>query len=460
MDILLILPPGGTQPLGNGLGQARVVATSSLSEGLALASRESWSAVVLSLSLEGVSPELAARIAELPGVETLILCHSHPTLQRTMEAEGAGAAALLREPLDPGEVLGELGEGIREGDGLLLPEGEAEGTQGAQLVGSSPAMAGLFRTLARVAPTPATVLIQGESGTGKELVARALHDGSPRREHPFVAVNCAAIPEHLLEAELFGHEKGAFTGAVGRSEGRFGRADGGTLFLDEIGDMGLVLQAKILRALEEGEIERVGGQESVPVDVRIVAATNRSLQEMVDGGEFRADLFFRLAVVQLVLPPLRERPEDLQELALHFAARFARRYGRPVRRLGQDALERLHAHSWPGNVRELRNVMDRAVLLSRGGTLGAADLEPGGLEAQEDGVESKGSAGASTGALSGRDPTLPPVDAPLRQVEAWHIARVLERTGGHMGETAKILGIHRNTLTSKVREYGLEEHRG
>jgi two-component system, NtrC family, response regulator AtoC len=457
MNILLILPRGGTKPLENAFGQARVVATSSLSDGLALASRESWAAVVLSLSLDGVSPELAGRIAALPGVETLLLSHPHPTLQRTMEAEGAGAAALLREPLDAGAVLGELVQGAPEGAGLLLPRDEPEG---AQLVGSSPAMAALFRTLARVAPTPATVLVQGESGTGKELVARALHDGSPRRSNPFVAVNCAAIPEHLLEAELFGHEKGAFTGAVGRSEGRFGRADGGTLFLDEIGDMGLVLQAKILRALEEGEIERVGGQESVPVDVRIVAATNRPLQEMVDEGEFRADLFFRLAVVQLVLPPLRERPEDLQELALHFAARFARRYGRPVRRLGQDAMERLHAHPWPGNVRELRNVMDRAVLLSRGGTLGAADLEPGGLGAPEEGGGSGGSAGALPGAPSGGDPTRPPVDAPLREVEAWHIARVLERTGGHMGETAQILGIHRNTLTNKVREYGLEEHRG
>lgn len=460
--ILLILPRGAVAPLEHALEGARVVGTSSLSEGLALASRESWSAVVLSLSLDGSSPELAARIAALPRVGILLVSHPQPTLQRSMEAEGAGAAALLREPLDSGAILAELVEEAEDGeaDGLPLPHSEPEGAEGPRLVGSSPAMAGLFRTLARVAPTPTTVLIQGESGTGKELVARALHEGSPRRGHPFVAVNCAAIPEHLLEAELFGHEKGAFTGAVGRSEGRFGRADGGTLFLDEIGDMGLVLQAKILRALEEGEIERVGGQESVPVDVRIVAATNRPLQEMVDDGDFRADLFFRLAVVQLVLPTLRERPEDLQELALHFAARFARRYGRPVRRLGQGALERLLAHPWPGNVRELRNVMDRAVLLSRGATLGAADLESGGLGAPGDGGGSSGSAGASPGASSGGDPTLPPVDAPLRQVEAWHIARVLERTGGHMGETAQILGIHRNTLTSKVRDYGLEEHRG
>ena len=445
--ILLILPPGAAAPLENVLPGVEVVIAPSLSGGLARASRDPWSAVVLSLSLDGASPELARRVAGAPGVARLILTHPEPTLQRTIEAEEAGASALLREPLDPEALLAEVEVQEADGAGRPLPLLDPRAPDRPLLVGSSPAMAGLFRTLARVAPTPATVLIQGESGTGKELVARALHDGSPRRGGPFVAVNCAAIPEHLLEAELFGHEKGAFTGAVGRSEGRFGRADGGTLFLDEIGDMGLVLQAKILRAVEEGEIERVGGQESVPVDVRIVAATNRPLQEMVDSGDFRPDLFFRLAVVQLVLPPLRERPQDLEELALHFAARFAARYGRPVQRLGQDAMDRLREHSWPGNVRELRNVMDRAVLLSRGTTLGVRDLEPGGLQAPV--------LDPSTGG-PGDNPLLPPVEAPLRQVEAWHIARVLERTGGHMGETAQILGIHRNTLTSKVREYGLD----
>jgi two-component system, NtrC family, response regulator AtoC len=328
-------------------------------------------------------------------------------------------------------------------------------------VGSSSALGEVFRTLARVAATPATVLVQGESGTGKELVARALHASSPRASRPFVAVNCAALPEHLLEAELFGHEKGAFTGAVTRNEGRFGRANGGTLFLDEIGDMSLVLQAKILRALEEREIERVGGQGTIPVDVRVVAATNRPLRELVEAGEFRADLFYRLAVVEVVLPPLRERPEDLEPLALHFAARFARHYGRPVRRIGMGALERIRRYPWPGNVRELRNVMDRAVLMSRGGTITAGDLklEGGGGEAPASPPGGPAHPPGSTAAsgIPAPDGSPPPApSAPLRQVEAWHIARALAHTGGHMGDAAALLGIHRNTLTAKVREFGLQ----
>ena len=473
-------------PRSPGRGPVHVEVAPSLPRGLVLAAKGSWTLVILSLAQDGASPELAARVAQLPGVGALLLSHPEPTLQRTIEAEGAGAATLLPEPLDPEQVWRELERATRQEGGIPLPLHEA--ASAPTLVGSSPAVASLFRTLARVAPTPATVLIQGESGTGKELVARALHQGSPRGNKAFVALNCAAIPEHLLEAELFGHEKGAFTGAVGRSEGRFGRADGGTLFLDEIGDMSLVLQAKILRALEEGEIERVGGRGTVPVDVRIVAATNRPLRELVAAGAFRADLYFRLAVVELLLPPLRERPGDIQELALHFAARFAAQYDRPVRRLALPALERLLRHDWPGNVRELRNVLDRAVLLARGSTLEVEDLEVGGLEMDRSemggmappfggspsavaspstpGTRPDSGAGVRDGrepdpsaAVGGLEAPAPGVDSTLGAVEAWHIGRVLTLTGGHMGEASRILGIHRNTLTSKVRDHGLQDFR-
>jgi two-component system response regulator FlrC len=289
------------------------------------------------------------------------------------------------------------------------------------------------------------VLVTGESGTGKELVARALHRLSPRAAGPFVAVNCAAIPEDLLESELFGHERGAFTGAVARKVGRFERAHGGTLFLDEIGDMSLVLQAKILRALQEREIERLGGEERIALDVRVVAATHRDLSALIAAGEFREDLFYRLAVVRLHLPPLRERAGDVRTLALHYAARFARTYGRPLRAVAPEALDALAAHTWPGNVRELRNVVERAVLLAQGPTLGPAHVEmdrrpaPAGAAAQ-----------AAGGALPGYADTLS-----MAQVEALHIARVLAAVDGHFGRAAEVLGMHRNTVSRKAVEYGI-----
>jgi DNA-binding NtrC family response regulator len=287
------------------------------------------------------------------------------------------------------------------------------------------------------------VLITGESGTGKELVARALHEQGVRSGGPFVAVNCAAIPDTLLEAELFGFEKGAFTGALAASAGRFGRAHGGTLFLDEIGELSVPLQAKILRVLESGEVERLGAASATTVDVRVVAATNQPLRERVREGRFREDLLFRLAVVEVELPPLRRRTGDVLPLALHFARDFSKRYARPLQGLSQPAVSRLLAHAWPGNVRELRNVMDRAVLLARGGVIREGDVRLG--------ADAPRVSPREPGAPAGYPPTLS-----LRDVEAAHIRSVLRFTGGRMGEAAEILGIHRNTITSKVREYAIE----
>jgi DNA-binding NtrC family response regulator len=256
-------------------------------------------------------------------------------------------------------------------------------------------------------------------------------------------VNCAAIPDTLLEAELFGFEKGAFTGAVAASEGRFGRAHGGTLFLDEIGELSLALQAKILRVLESGEIERLGARTSTAVDVRVVAATNQPLRQRVSDGRFREDLLYRLAVVEVEVPPLRRRQQDVLPLVFHFARRFSIRYGRPVRALSQPAMQRLTTYPWPGNVRELRNVIDRAVLLARGGVIRSQDVRLGADAPRTSPLEA--------GAGVGYAPTMS-----LSEVEAAHIRSVLEHTQGRMGEAAEILGIHRNTMTAKVREHGID----
>ncbi|MBA4158755.1 MAG: sigma-54-dependent Fis family transcriptional regulator [Gemmatimonadetes bacterium] len=304
------------------------------------------------------------------------------------------------------------------------------------VVGSSAAMREIRSVIRRAAPTNASVLIRGETGTGKELVARAFHAESHRAAGPFVAVNCAAIPEHLLESELFGHEKGAFTGTTGRRTGRFERANGGTLFLDEIGDMSAPLQAKILRALQEREIERVGGSAPVRVNLRVLAATHRDLEAAITAGEFRSDLFYRLAVVEIELPPLRNRGADLDELIDHLVALFARQHGRPVTSLAEPFRARLHAHDWPGNVRELGNAIERAVVMSKDGVLRQGELPKtlAALPASE--------------TVACRFPT-------LAEAEREHIRKALELAGGNRSQAARLLGIERNTLARKMKKYGL-----
>jgi len=406
---------------------------------------ERWTATLLSLSVGPVDEEIARRVGDEPGCGTLLLSAPGASLQRALVTERTGAVSLLREPLAARALRGRIAAVLDQGAEVPFPEAVPDEADGPVIVGSGPVMAEIFQVVARVADTPATVLLTGESGTGKELVARAIHWASARRDEPFVAVNCAAIPEHLLESELFGHERGAFTGAVARKEGRFQRAEGGTLFLDEIGDMSLVLQAKILRALEEKVVERVGGEEPIPLDTRVIAATNRSLDREIAEGGFREDLYYRLAVVELHIPPLRERSDDIRDLALHFGARFARGYQRPVRAITEEALERLESHPWPGNVRELRNVMDRAVVLARGPVLRSGDLRIGA------GSPRSSPRTGNDGTPSGYPPTFS-----MEEVEAEHIRRVLGHTGGHIGDAAEILGIHRNTLSRKVKEYGID----
>jgi DNA-binding NtrC family response regulator len=327
---------------------------------------------------------------------------------------------------------------------------EIETSQRGALIGNSAAMQNVRAMIEKVADTDATVLVRGESGTGKELVARELHDRSTTRSGgAFVAVNCAALPTELIESELFGHEKGAFTGAAARRRGKFEQANGGTLFLDEIGDMSANVQAKLLRALEERRIERLGGDESIPVDVRIVSATHRALEEEIAEGNFRADLFYRLRVVTIDIAPLRERPEDIPVLAEAFARQVAEQHRLPERPLGRDALRKLMEYDWPGNVRELRNAIERAAIMSEGPELNALDLsEPPAQKEPLAAIEVGANGNLSVPYTSDfRDDR--------REFERRYIARCLEESGGNVTRAASVLGMHRQSLQHKLRELGL-----
>jgi DNA-binding NtrC family response regulator len=416
-------------------GEARAEVT--MAAGLRALAEGPWTATILSLDLIADDDELIRRVAREPKTGALVLAAAAPSLRMALAAPSLGAAELLTLPLRADEVARVLRAGEGSANAIPLPD-VPDGDD--EVVGSSPALVEVFKTVGRVGPSDATVLVTGESGTGKELIARAVHRVSARAGGPFVAVNCAAIPEDLLESELFGHEKGAFTGAVARKIGRFERAGGGTLFLDEIGDMSLVLQAKILRAVQEREIERLGGEERIALDVRVVTATHRDLPALIASGDFREDLYYRLAVVRLHLPPLRERSGDLRPLALHYAARFARAYGRPVRAMSEGALERLASHRWPGNIRELRNALERAVLIAPGEVMLAEHVDLGAAPPGEpQGI-----------ALPGYSPTLS-----FAEMEALHLRQVLEHAEGQIGRAAEILGVHRNTVTRKALEYGI-----
>jgi transcriptional regulator with PAS, ATPase and Fis domain len=305
------------------------------------------------------------------------------------------------------------------------------------IVAEAPEMRAALRLATQVAVTDATVLILGESGTGKELVARAIHEGSARRGGPFVKVDCAALPEGLLESELFGHEKGAFTDAAAEKPGRFELAHGGTLFLDEVGELPQSLQAKLLRVLQERAFERVGGTRTISVDVRILAATNRDLAKALKGGQFREDLYYRLNVVPILVPPLRRRPEDILPLAAHFLQRFGARYGKVVPGLSPEAAALLRRYSWPGNVRELEHAIERAVILWERGVIRPEELAVDLMAVASDGLP---------------DQEL----MTLEELEREYIRRVLRRVRGHKSRAARILGINRKTLLEKRKRYGLE----
>ena len=401
------------------------------------------------------------RMAEVDGIEALrrikaynpclpvLIMTAYSSVDTAVDALKAGAFDYLHKPLDFDELRRGLERALEHGGlrrgGSAPRAGDDSGVDApAGMIGASEAMGEVFAMIRAVAPSEASVLILGESGTGKELVARALHEGSPRAARRLVTVNCAALAESLLESELFGHEKGAFTGAQRQRDGLFVQADGGTLFLDEIGEMPLALQAKLLRALQQGEVQRLGSDRPVRVDVRVLAATNRDLEAEVREGNFREDLYYRLNVIALRVPPLRERPGDIPPLARHFLARFAQRNRKGVRGFSPRAMDLMLRHDWPGNVRELENAVERAVILAPGETVTELDL-PAGLRAE-------GSSGAPA---HGGEPRS---DAPqsLEDAEREAIARTLEQVGNNKSEAARVLGVTRVTLRSKMKKFGLD----
>jgi len=380
---------------------------------------------------------------------TIIVMSAYGSHELAIEAMKAGAYDYLGKPFHPDEVLlvlrkAEERERLRL-ENLTLRREISRARGPSRLIAEGAAMRELMRVVEKVAPTTTTVLIEGESGTGKEVVARALHELSLRAERPFVAVNCGAIPEQLIESELFGHAKGAFTDARTAKRGLFEEADGGALLLDEVGELPLQLQPTLLRVLQEGEVRRVGDSRSTKVDVRILAATNRDLKQLVQAGRFREDLYYRLNVVGLKLPPLRDRVEEIAALSARFLEQHAARVGAPVRRLSQKALELLQRYRWPGNVRELENALERALVLSE-----EDQIEP-------DALPEPVRAGATPLPVpSALDPDDLSVKRAQRVLEADLIRRALERTGGNRTRAAELLELSPRALLYKIREYGLE----
>lgn len=406
--------------------------------------------------MDGVQTMDALRAALAPAEPTFVIMTAHGTIGSAVEAVRKGAVDYITKPFDNDElqVVVERALEVRRLERRVeaLESQLEERFRPENMVGQSGAMDAVFRMVGRIAPVNATVLIVGESGTGKELVARAVHRHSPRRDRPFVALNCGAVPPTLLESTFFGHERGAFTDAKTARRGAWEEADGGTLFLDEIGELSPAAQAGLLRALQEGEIRRVGGERTIRVDVRVIAATHRDLQAEVEAGRFREDLFWRLNVVALHLPPLRERPEDVPLLAEHFVGKHAVRLGVAPRPIAPDALSLLVAYPWPGNVRELENAMERALILSAGPVVAARDLPPRinpscPIAASPPGTPGEGAASA---------PSLGEAVARARAaLEERLIRDALHETGGNRTRAAERLGVSRKTLFNKIQELGI-----
>jgi DNA-binding NtrC family response regulator len=389
--------------------------------------------------------DVLRRVREVSPSTPVILMTAYADIDGAMNAVGEGAYDYLSKPIEPTELKQMVFEAIAR---RKLARSEAEAPKkgrsqpDAQIIGTTAAMLAVYKTVAHVAPTTATVLIVGESGTGKELVAKAIHAKSPRASKPFVAVNCGALPESILESELFGHERGSFTGANATKRGLFEEAKGGTLFLDEIGEISPKMQVQLLRVLQEGEIRRVGAAETIKVDARVVAATNRDLKAEVVAGRFREDVLFRLQVVTVHVPPLRERKRDIPLLIRHFIARHAERLGRAAPRVAPEVFEVLENYAFPGNVRELSHIIERAMLLAREGVITTGDLPPEVARAWS--VEG----GSGMGSLADDWPA-------LAVLERRYIDRVLSRTGGNKTRAAEVLGIDRRTLNRMfARERG------
>ena len=394
-----------------------------------------WDVALVDIKMRGTDGiELQRRMHEIDGKLIVIMMTGYASVETAVTALKNGAYDYVTKPLDPDEIAhlvkNALAHKHTENENLLLRETVAAVARPEDIIGQSQALRKVFDAIETVGPTEANVLVTGESGTGKELVTRAVHAASPRRFHPLVVIHCGALTETLLESELFGHEKGAFTGAQYRKKGKFEIAEGGTVFLDEIGDISLKTQTDLLRVLQEREITRVGGNQIIKVDFRCVAATNKNLETLIEEGKFRPDLFYRLNVFRIELPALRERREDIPLLVDHFVRKFSLAMNKRITRVSANAMNRLQQQPWPGNVRELENAVERAMVVGR---------EP---ELEERDFILKSDAAASEGSRA------------LEDIERAHILRVLEECGGNQSRAAEALNIDRVTLYHKLKKYG------
>ncbi|MDM7914157.1 MAG: sigma-54-dependent transcriptional regulator [Candidatus Eisenbacteria bacterium] len=446
-----ILVVDDEEPIRKGL--ARIISgmghTVDLAEGAEEALQKALTSppdlVITDLQLPGRSGlDLISDLSDRGIEATLVVLTAHGTIDSAVEATRRGVYDYLVKPVDPERLATVIFKGLERAsmrqEVLDLRREMVRSGRFQSLIGKSPPMLELYRMIDQIAPSSASVLITGESGTGKEVVARAIHNLSPRSAARFVAINCAAIPETLLESEIFGHEKGAFTGATASRPGTFELADKGTLFLDEIGEMPAALQSKLLRVLEERKVRRVGGQRETPVDVRVLAATNMDVEQRMGAGHFREDLYFRLNVFTLHIPPLRERPEDIPLLAQSFLEEYAQENQKPVVGFAEETLQLLMQYDWPGNVRELRNAIQRAVILSKEEEIQPSQLPPAVRPSVRKNPTKAGSLSVSVG-------------TPLSEVEKAVILETLEACGGNKTRASGLLGISTKTLHMKLRSY-------
>src|SRR5437773_7934809 len=421
-------------------------------EGLALVERETPDLVLLDVKMPGMDGlEVLDRLRAMNEMLPVVVISGHGTISTAVEATKKGAFDFIEKPFASERVLVSLRNALDQG--RLRDENRSLKRAVEvrhQMIGDSPGLKQVMAAVGRAAPTTATVLIQGESGVGKELVARTIHRNSLRSRERFVQVNCAAIPEELIESELFGHEKGSFTGATEKQVGKFEQADRGTIFLDEVGDMSAKTQAKVLRVLQEGEVERLGSARTIKVDVRVIAATNKNLEEEIEKGHFREDLYFRLAVIPIQVPPLRERPEDIPLLVRHFMEHFTRENNLRPKRITQAALDALGRYRWKGNIRELRNTVERLIIMTGADTIDLPDLP--------DSVRSPSGGGRSTAAAGDGDAAkLGTLREFKENAERMCLVGKLRENGWNISKTAEVIGTPRSNLYKKLEQYQISQ---